>query len=356
MSDRRQKKQMIRKEIISLIAILLFFIPACKDSDKSETNKVFGPLEVKYYIATPGEFSELFITNAEVLPSELVDITSEVAAKVVSVHFEEGQPIQKGSILVQLDAREAIARLQSLEAQLEQAEKSYERTASLLNSGGASAEEYETAKSRYLQLKAEVMAARVLVEKHSIRAPFSGVAGIRRFSPGSFVSNQQSLLNFWQLNPLILELDLPERLSGLVRTGDSISVFSDYIIDTLTAVVYAVEPVIDRRLRSNKIRAKINKRNTGLIPGTYVKAAINVRSIENVIKVPADCIIPQLGRHVVYIADDGTAKTSIVEMGRRDAVFVEILTGVNPGDTVVASGLLQIRPGTPIKPSNPLTI
>ncbi len=341
--------------LIATFATLLGFT-SCTSSSAGSEKRSPAPLEVSYYVINPESSSELFVTNAEILPSEQVNITSEVAAKVVSIHFEEGQIVQKGHILVQLDAREAIARLQSLEAQFEQAEKVYNRTATLLRTGGASEEEYETAKSRYLQLKAEVSAASVLVEKHSIRAPFTGVAGLRQLSPGSFVSNQQSIVQFWQIHPLKIEVDLPERFIGLVRVGDTLEIFGEYLSDTSVAIVYAVEPVIDRVLRSNKIRAKISKPSSGLFPGVYVKAALQVKSKSNVLKVPADCIVPQLGRQIVYTVNDGTARANTVQVGRRDAVYVEILSGLNPGDTLVASGILLVRSGTPVRPTTSLSI
>lgn len=350
-----QESHLCSKVMICAYAAAILGFTACTSSTES-SKKAFGPPEINYYVITPKSFAERFITNAEILPYEHVNITSEVSAKVVSIHFEEGKFVQKGQLLVQLDAREANAILQSLNAQLEQAEKVYERSASLLKTGGVSEEEFETAKSRYFQLKADVSAAAILVEKHSISAPFAGVAGIRQFSPGSFVNNQQSLFHFWQIHPLKVELDLPERLSGLVRVGDSVEIFSEYLPDTLMAMVYAVEPVIDRVLRSNKIRAKVSNNTLALVPGSYVKAAVNIQSKKDVLKVPADCIVPQLGRQVVYTIKDGVAKAITVQVGRRDAVYVEILSGVQPGDTIVASGILQIRSGTPVRPSSPLSI
>lgn len=341
--------------LTALIAIVCA-VSSCKSSQADTTTRSPKPLEVRYYLALPSLFSEQFITNAELLPYEQVDITSEVSAKVVSIHFEEGQRKRKGDVLVQLDAREAIARMHSLEAQLEQAEKSYHRSESLLNTGGVSAEEFETAKSRYQQLKAELMAAKVMVERHTIRAPFDGVAGMRDFSPGSYVSNQQMLLHFWQISPLKVEIDIPERLSGYVRVGDAIKIFSDYSADTLTAVVYATDPIIDKTLRSNKIRARIIGNSSHLLPGTYVKAAIDIRSQSHVLKVPAECVVPQLGKQIIYVVDSGLTKSRVVELGRRGAVFVEVLKGLYPGDTVIASGILQVRPGTPVLATKPISI
>ncbi|MFN3951977.1 MAG: efflux RND transporter periplasmic adaptor subunit [Thermaurantimonas sp.] len=353
-NDQESSSNYILILIITFASLLGF--TACTSSSAGSEKKFPAPLEVSYFVVNPKSISERFVTNAEILPSEQVNITSEVAAKVVSIGFEEGQLVKKGHILVQLDAREAIARLQSLEAQLEQAEKVYRRTDTLLQTGGASEEEFEIAKSRYLQLKAEASAASVFVEKHSIRAPFTGVAGLRHLSPGSFVSNQQSIVQFWQIHPLKIEIDLPERFTGLVRVGDTVEIFGEYLTDTTVAIVYAVEPVIDKVLRSNKIRAKIGKPSAGLFPGAYVKAALHVKSKSDVLKVPADCIVPQLGRQIVYTIKDDTARANTVQVGRRDAVYVEILSGLQPGDTVVASGILQIRSGTPVRPANSLAI
>ncbi|MCX8148857.1 efflux RND transporter periplasmic adaptor subunit [Thermaurantimonas aggregans] len=339
----------------SLIGFFLFS-SGCKNTSTEDTPTKKPIVQVDYYIAAPQMAEETFVTNAEVLPFEWVDITAEVAAKVLTIHFDEGKPVKKGDILVKLDAEEATARMLSLEAQLELAEKHFYRTEALYKQGGVSAEEYETAKSKYQQLKADLSAARAVVNKHTIRAPFDGITGVRNFSPGTFVNPQQVLVKLWQTNLLKVEIDLPERYSGYVSPGDEVEIRSQFHPDALMASVYAVEPVIDKILRSSKVRAKIANSERKLTPGTFVKATIKLKNNGNALKIPAECIVPQLGKLIVYTIDSGLVKPKPVEISQRNPVFVEVVDGLQPGDTVIASGLLQIRPGMPVVPSKPVSL
>lgn len=341
---------------VPCVAISLFLLSGCNNAETENSPAKRPVIQVDYFIPTALTAEETFVTNAEVLPYEWVDITAEVAAKVQSIHFDEGKPVRKGDVLVKLDAEEATARVQSLEAQTEQAEKHFQRTELLYQQGGVSAEEFETARSRYQQLKADLSAARAVLNKHTIRAPFDGITGVRNFSPGTFVNPQQVLVKLWQTNPLKVEIDLPERLSGYVNTGDRVEIRSPFHPEPVQATIYAIEPVIDKTLRSSKIRAKITNSDRKLMPGTFVKASLKLKSNENALKIPAECIVPQLGKLIVYTIDSGLVKPKSVEISQRTPVFVEVIDGLQPGDTVIASGLLQIRPGMPVLPSKPVSL
>ncbi|MFN4300075.1 MAG: efflux RND transporter periplasmic adaptor subunit [Thermaurantimonas sp.] len=335
---------------------VLLISSGCENSSKQKTTVNKPIIQVDYFIAASLKAEETFVTNAEVLPFEWVDITAEVAAKVQSIHFDEGKAVKKGDVLVKLDAEEALARMQSLEAQVELAEKNFNRTETLYKQGGVSAEEYETAKSRYQQLKADLSAARAIVNKHIIKAPFDGITGVRNFSPGTFVNPQQVLVKLWQTNLLKVEIDLPERYSGYVSPGDAVEIRSQFHPEGLIAKVYAIEPVIDKTLRSSKVRAKIANSDQKLIPGTFVKATLKLQNKGNALKIPAECIVPQLGKLIVYTIDSGLVKPKPVEISQRNPVFVEVVDGLQPGDTVIASGLQQIKPGIPVIPSKPVSL
>ncbi|WP_084180165.1 efflux RND transporter periplasmic adaptor subunit [Schleiferia thermophila] len=340
--------------LMSMLALLMNFgCQTRKESQKSDNSPL---LAVDYFMAKIEKSAEEYTINAEILPYEAVTITSEVAGIVTSIHFQEGKTVKKGDLLIQLDARESQSRLQAIDAQLEQAERAFRRAESLIATGGISTEEYETTKSRYQQLKADRIAAALLIEKHSVRAPFTGITGMRDLSPGAFVTNQQPLLQLWQINPLKIDIDLPERLSGMVKEGDKISLFSEVGPDSTLAVVYAIEPVVNRATRSSKIRARIDNPPAFLRPGAFVKARVKASGYRDVVKVPADCVVPQLGRLVIYTIDRGIVKPNVVDLGKRDAVYVEVLRGINEGDTVIASGILQLRPGMPVKTAKQIAL
>lgn len=337
-----------------LLAVVL--ISACQNKKNSQKPDNNLTLAVDYFLAKKEKSVEEYTINAEILPYEAVTITSEVSGIITAIYFNEGKAVKKGELLIQLDAREAQSRLQALDAQLEQAERAFRRAESLISTGGVSIEEFETAKSRYQQLKADRAAAALLVEKHSVRAPFSGIIGMRDLSPGAFVTNQQPLVQLWQTNPLKIEIDLPERLSGMVSEGDKISLLSEVSPESTHAVIYAIEPVVNRSTRSSKIRARIDNPPSYIRPGAFVKAHVKASGYRDVIRVPAECVVPQLGQLIVYTIDNGLVKPNVVEIGRRDAVFVEILKGIREMDTVIASGILQVRPGMPVKTAKQLAL
>ncbi len=284
-----------------------------------------------------------------ILADESVLLNSEVAGKVSEILFDEGQSIKKGKLLVRLNDDEIKADLDRLRFILKLNKDNEYRQKQLLEKEAISQEEYETALTTLNTSQAEIRVLQARLDKHYIRAPFDGIVGLRSISVGSFLNPGNPIAELSRINPIKIEFNVPSKYLQLVNVGDQISFRVDaYPDESFNGKIYAVEPQIDPQTRSIRIRAKADNDENKLFPGQFASITLILEVIPNALLIPTEAVIPELNGKRVFLYKNGVVGSQSVVTGLRSEEYVEVVEGLNPEDTVITSGILQINQGSEV--------
>lgn len=286
--------------------------------------------------------------NGSTQPDEEVTVSSEVPGKVLKILFQEGTRVNRGMSLVQLDDTELQAQRQRLIVQQNLNQKIAERLQALYEKEGVSLQEYEVAKAEVEKVKAEIALVDAQLDKRIIRAPFSGVLGLRMVSEGSYLSPGTPIVNLVRINPIEIEFAVPEKYSRVVGPGTEVTFRLDGREEDYRATVIATEPVIDSQTRTFLLKARAPNPQGSILPGAFANVTVNLKEYAASIMVPTEAIIPELGGKKVFVARNGTAQSVEVETGIRQEADIQVLSGLSEGDTLITSGILQLRNGAPV--------
>ncbi|MBN1340262.1 MAG: efflux RND transporter periplasmic adaptor subunit [Bacteroidales bacterium] len=323
------------------MTILLPLLWACGGTKKQEAPAAAAQLQVKAMVLTPQYFESRLIVNANLLPYEEAELKAPVAGNVLSISFEEGQRVIRGQALVHIDDRVWKARLKGLQAQLSIASSDLQRGSSLLEVRGVSEETIDKLKARIDELQAQIEELEVSISLAHVTAPFNGRVGMRDFSVGAYLSQGATITSIVQADRLKVDFEVPERYLLNLSAGEKVRMV--YHSDTLTATVYAVDPKVDPGSRTIRVRCVMPNPNEKFLPGIFVEVIIPIRINPEALVVPSSAIIPALNTQTVYLYRQGRAYRTEVELGDRTDVLVEVLNGLSPGDTVITTGLMEVR-------------
>lgn len=331
----------------SLFALL---IVACGDENPNITSPLDnGVMVVDYAVARPvGVANELNIPGT-LMATESAMLSAQSPGKVTDILFEEGQAVEKGQILVRLDDRALRAQQKMLDAQVKTAEKDLERKKKLADIQGVSVSEIDDAKLKVSDIEAQKAEIDVQIDHTTIRAPFSGIIGLRSVSVGAYLAAGDPVAELVKRDPLKLEFNVPEKYATQIKTGQSVKFTLDGSRETFTAKVYAAASAINASTRALSVRAKAPNKDGGLIPGAFANVIISLDSIPDGLMIPTDAIVPKLNDQTVYQIKNGKVQETAVETGIRKTATIQITKGLQPGDTVMVSGLLQARQSLPVK-------
>ncbi|HBL74505.1 MAG TPA: hypothetical protein DD458_04680 [Prolixibacteraceae bacterium] len=322
-------------------------IHSCKKAgDGGNKRNLSSGMVAEGYVIKPSHFENKLTVTANLLPYETVDIKTPVAGTVLSIHFKEGQKVNKGQSLVQIDDRVWKAQIKGLKAQLAAGKEELQRKEALLTAEGASQEEVDAARSGVLQLEAKIEELSVYVSLASVPAPFSGQVGMRDFSVGAYLSQGQIITQIAQSDRLKIDFNLPGRYINQLSAEKEVKVVSNN--DTLMASIYAVNPLIDENTRTIQVRALLDNRNNWL-SGDFAQASLILDVQDSALVVPSQLIAPELGAETVFVCKNGKASKRKVTTGVRTEKIVLITGGLAVGDTLLATGLMQVREGIPVK-------
>jgi membrane fusion protein (multidrug efflux system) len=236
-----------------------------------------------------------------------------------------------------------------LDIELDLATKEVDRGKELLNVQGISTEEIDRLKNRVEAIKAEQKVIDVQLEKSEIRAPFSGVLGLRSISQGAYITPNDIIVELDQINPIKLEFDVPERYLTKVRTGQQLSFTIVGSRETFTAKVYAIGTGISPETRTFKVRATAQNDRKILKPGQFAKITLITGVNDQAILIPTDAVIPVLNGKQVYVVRNGRAIATFVQTDERQATEVQVTEGLQLGDTILVTGLMALSDGAPIQ-------
>lgn len=341
--------------IAALLAVAFF---SCSSEPENSLNggtrsKV---LKVDYIVTEPQPLANIIQVTGSVLPNESAELTTQVAGKVEAIRFEEGELVRKGQTLLELDSREWRAQLQRLRSELEVAKQDLDRKEQLAEIKGVSESELEAAQLRVNTLEANIDETEVRLSYSTIVAPFNGRIGLRSVSLGAFISAGTPVATLVQENPLKLEFNVPERYAPQIKNGQPVLFRVSNDDDHYQANIYATEPMINRSSRALRVRARANNDDRVLLPGSYADVSVTLDSIPNALMVPTEAIIPRLDEQMVYRIKNGKAEEVEVKTGVRQPRKIQIAEGLQPGDTIMVTGLLQVRAGMPVSGDKKLSI
>jgi membrane fusion protein (multidrug efflux system) len=317
-------------------------------ADPGVTSSAPSAVPVQVVTVTPQTLTERLSTTGTVRANEDVELVAEIAGKVAAIHFKEGSRVAANQLLLEIDDTQLAAERERAAYRLSLAERSEERQRRLREDGLTSQEEYDFALNELNVLKAELELAEAHLVKTRIRAPFSGIIGLRNVSLGTYLTPQTRIATLQDVNPVKVDFSVPEKYVRHVRPGATIQ-FRTKGSDRLhVGTVVAIEPLVDLETRSLTVRARSPNPDGALVPGAFADVEIEVRRIEDALAVPSRAIIPELGGKKVFVCEGGQAQPRPVKTGLRTAELVEVTEGLEPDDRVIVTAIQRLRPGLPV--------
>jgi membrane fusion protein (multidrug efflux system) len=291
-----------------------------------------------------------------------VMISADLPGTVARINFESGQAVHEGDILVELDTRQEHAQLAALEAQRDLARLNYDRTQKLFNSGVISRSDYDQSTAQQKQTEANVGEIRATIERKTIRAPFSGILGIRKVNLGQYLAAGNAIVQLQSLNPIYVDFGVPQQQGNQVKVGNTVQIVSqDLAGQVFTGRVTALDSVVDEATRNVQVQATLSNPQGKLKPGMFVHVELRFGVSRDVIELPASAIsYAPYGDSVFIVTDLKGPKGQTYRGVRQQFVKVDgsrgdqvaVVSGVNPGDEVVTSGVFKLRNGAAVQVNN----
>lgn len=305
-------------------------------------------LNVNAQVVRPQLLKDEILISGRLLPDEEVDLSFETSGKIMEINFEEGTHVRKGQLLAKVNDRPLQAQLQRLVSQLKLAEDRVFRQNALLERDAVSREAYEQVKTELATLNADIDLVKANIQQTELRAPFDGVIGLRQVSIGTYASPTTVVAKLTKISPLKVEFSVPERYANEVKPGAGLQFTLEGKLNAMQAKVYARESAIDMNTHTLTIRALYPNATGAILPGRYASIRLNKNEIEDAIAVPSEAIVPEMGKDKIFLYKSGVAQPVELTTGIRTENKVQVLRGLQVGDTIITSGTLQLRTGLPV--------
>ena len=314
-----------------------------KDSAKGKEKS--NVLNVNGRIIRTEKLTDEIVVTGELLPDEEVNLSFETSGQVVEINFKEGSHVKQGQLLAKVNDRKLQAELKRLESQLKLANDRVYRQRTLLQHDAVSQEAYEQVRTELATLQADIDIVKAEIELTELRAPFDGVIGLRQISVGAYASPTTIVSKLTRIIPLKVEFAVPEKYVNEVNPGTGLTFTIDGSLQNYSATVYAKESALDRNTHTLTVRAMYANPNGRLTPGRYASINLKKQEIQDAIAIPSEAIVPEMGKDKVFLYKSGKAQPVDVTVGLRTEDRVQVLRGLNVGDTLITSGTLQLRTG-----------
>lgn len=291
-----------------------------------------------------------------------VVVSADLPGVVDRINFESGKAVHEGDVLVELDTRQERAQLASLDAQRDLARINFERMQKLVQAGVISRQDYDKAAADQKQTEANAAEIRATIQRKTIRAPFSGILGIRKVNLGQYLAAGNPIVSLQSLNPIYVNFGVPQQTSGQVHIGRNLHVSAEELAgQSFGGRVSAIDSVVDETTRNIQIQATLSNPEARLRPGMFVQVELGLGGDQAVIPLPATAINYAPYGDSVYVVSDlkdpqgksyRGVRQQFVKIGGSRGDQVAILSGLNPGDEVVSSGVFKLRNGAAVQINN----
>ncbi|GAB6012256.1 efflux RND transporter periplasmic adaptor subunit [Viscerimonas tarda] len=360
---------MNKKSKIALIAIVVLFIagmafyPSIKNlfsSNEDPRSSAKGPggggerraLNINAQILKYENLNEVFKTKGRLIPDEEVELSFETSGKITAIYFKEGTFTPKGTLLAKVNSEPLQAELKKLEAQLPLAKDRVFRQKSLLEKDAVSQEAYESVTTDLEKLNADIELTKAKIAQTELRAPFDGIIGLRQVSEGTYASPTTILTKLTKIIPLKIEFSVNEKQADGIKPGTELSFSLSNDLNKYTASVYAVESNLDKQTLTLKVRALYPNIGGKIKPGYSTDIEIKLNEIKNTIVIPSMSTVAEMGRNIAYIYKGGKARQVSLTKGMRTASSIQVIEGLSLGDTLITTGVMQLRDGIDVTIDN----
>jgi membrane fusion protein, multidrug efflux system len=360
---------MLKRMILMLVAVALFisvlgFVKFRQIQAATQTQSMMQPppTAVTTIVAQRQEWPATLNVIGTMEAVQGVTVSADLPGAIERINFDSGKQVHQGDVLVELDTRQERAQLADVEAQSELARLNFERNRQLLNAGVISRLDYDRAVADQKQTEARVNEIHATIQRKTIRAPFSGVLGIRKVNLGQYLSAGDAVVPLQALNPIYVNFGVPQQSSGEVRTGRGIRVGSDGLKgQEFSGRVTALDAVVDPTTRNVQVQATLANPQGKLHPGMFVNVKVTLGQSRSVITLPISAVnYAPYGDSVYVVSDlkDPSGKSyrgvrqQFVKVESSQGDQVAITSGVNPGDEVVSSGVFKLRNGAAVQVNN----
>jgi membrane fusion protein, multidrug efflux system len=313
-----------------------------------------APHFVTMQIVSPSLLAETVSSTGTLLAAESVELQAETSGKITSIAFIEGARVRKGELLVKLNDADLQARRVATGHELALAERRERRIGDLLDKGFVVPDDHDEALNAVQVRRAEIALTDAQIAKTEIRAPFDGVAGLRYVSEGALVGATTRIATLQRVDVLKLDFAIPEKYAERVRLGSPIAFTVAGRSQRFGGEVYAYDPRIDAETRTLLIRALCPNPGGVLLPGAFANVELTLQETHDALMVPAEALVPDFEASYVFVVKNGKAEQRHVATGIRTDTHVQVLSGLEPDEVVVTSGLLQLKPGAEVRSADAL--
>ncbi len=333
--------------IILSLVLLKFNLNLGNEKNENSSTKIKS-LIVDAIVLKPSSLQDKIFTNGSLIGNEEVELRSETSGKITEILFEEGKKVNKGELLVKINNAELLALLKKNVIEEDLAKDKEFRAKQLLEKNLSSQQEYDVVLNELNLIKADIEYTKAQIEKTEIRAPFDGIVGLRSVSIGSFISPQTKVASLQSIDPIKIDFAVPQKYFNQVKRGKEIEFKLPILAKTYNGRIYAIEPRIDQNTRTIVVRAVAENKDKELTPGAYVEIDIILENMKNALLIPTEAIVPDIQGEKIFLYKNGLAIPQLVTIGIRTEDQIQLLSGVNLGDTVIVSGMIQLRPNFPV--------
>jgi membrane fusion protein, multidrug efflux system len=349
------KSKNIRNIAIIVFALVILGIVTIsrlssnKDADSKRSQTRSGAaIAVNVKVVEVSTFQNKIQVSGSVISNEEVVLHTETSGKIISINFKEGQKVNKGTLLVKVNDADLQAQLQKAEIKMKLAEDKEYRQRVLLGKKGVSQEVYDSVLNDLNSAKADIDNIKAQIAKTEIRAPFNGTIGLRYVSEGSYIDPTVKIATLQDLSQVKIDFAVPQRYASAISVRSKVTIRAssgkEYPVK-----IYALEQKIDPDTRSLNVRAIHANAKGDLVPGSYVTVDIDLNDINNAVVIPTQALALDITGETVYLYKGGIAVSQKVESGIRSESDVQIVKGLSVGDTVITSGIMQLRPKLKVK-------
>ncbi len=349
---------MNRDRYIAIVAaVVTVTTVGCNEDNQGGRGFAPPPTPVEIATVTPRTVADRFEAVGTIEAGESVTIVAEIDGVVESIPFEEGGFVRNGSIIARIDDDQLAAELARAEALRDQNKATYQRIKTVVDLGAGAPQDLDDAAAALKVAEADVALAQTRIQKTLITAPFAGLVGARRVSPGTFLRAGQGITELAQIDELRVNFSVPERYLSRLRRGSGVTVSTTaYPGFELEGTIDVVEPVLDSSTRSARVIARVRNPGRRFRPGMSANVSAVMSERSDALTVPSEAVFVDGAQPYVFIVrSDSTVSRVPLTLGTRLPDVVEVLEGLQTGDQVVRAGHQKLFDGAKVSPAVPET-
>lgn len=339
--------------IVAIIALLAIpkLLPK-KDEGKGMAGKAGGQqpwVNIGVYVVKKQGLIHSVQATGNILAAEEAELHCETQGRVMKIYFEEGQEVKKGQLLLKINDADLQAQLKKAIATKKLKEDTEKRNKKMLDKGGISQEAYDIAFTELNSANADIDLIKEQIRRTEVSAPFDGIIGLRNISEGSYLNNAAVISRIQQIDKVKIEFSVPEKYASMIKRGNEIELSVEGYPNLFQAKIYAIEPKIDMLNRNIVVRAICENNQHRLLPGAFAKVTLTLGNNTEAILIPTQSVVPVLKGQKVYLVKGDSAIEQKIEIGTRTDANVEVIKGLQEGDSVIVEGVIQMRKGVKVK-------